>query len=36
MPAELEAQNALRAAGGLPPLPDLNAVTHQQPAAAGD
>lgn len=36
MPAELAAQNALRASCGLPPLPDPSTVTHQQPAAAGD
>jgi len=36
MPAELAAQNTLRASCGLPPLPDPGTVTHEQPAAAGE
>ena len=31
---ELQQQNALRAAHGLPPLPDLSQVQHNQPATA--
>jgi hypothetical protein len=31
-PAELADQNAVRAAGGLPPLPDPMSVTHSRPA----
>jgi hypothetical protein len=36
MPAELAAQNTLRASCGLPPLPDPATVTHGRPATAGE
>ncbi len=36
LPAVLEMQNGLRAANGLPPLPDPTTVTHEQPATSED
>ena len=35
LPAQIQQQNQHRATLGLPPLPDLTTVTHDQPAVAG-